>query len=346
MSAGDVSASGIPAAVIFGVGGKRLSAEEKAFFAEVNPFGYILFTRNCESPEQVRALVSELNDLHGRAVLPVLIDQEGGRVARLRPPYWRASPPAGKLAAIAGCNIEQACEAIRLNARLIASELRGLGINVNCAPVADILIEGAHQIVGDRAYGSDPEQVATLASAMADGLMEGGVLPVLKHIPGHGRALADSHEALPVVDTKLEELRRTDFVPFKRLNNLPFAMTAHVLYTAIDPNQLATVSPAAIRLIREELGFDGCLMSDDLSMHAMTGDFGERTQRTLDAGCDLVLHCNGNMEEMQSIARQLRPMTKQAAQRANRALAMLKDPLPLDSAMAEAQLQEWLKQVA
>ena len=329
-------------AAIIGISGKRLNAEEKEFFSDIRPFGYILFTRNCENASQVRGLIEELRGLHGNAVLPILIDQEGGRVARLKPPHWRASPPAGTLASLASRSLEKARYAIGLNARLIAQELHALGITVDCAPVADILVPGAHDIVGNRAYGSNPQHVSILARAMAEGLLEGGVLPVVKHIPGHGRAQADSHEALPVVDTSLDELKRTDFVPFRALNDMPFAMTAHVLYTAIDAHRLATVSPVAVQLIREAIGFDGCLMSDDLSMHAMSGDFGERTQRTLEAGCDVVLHCNGNMQEMQAIAAKLKPLQGESLRRAERAMQRLHAPQPFDMAAAEAELEGML----
>ncbi len=311
-----------PASAIFGLSGTRISPNEAAFFKEVNPLGYILFTRNCDTPAQVSALTQDLRDLHGRD-LPILIDQEGGRVARLKPPHWPLFPPAAMLASL---QEDRALEAIFLNARLIAHELSQLGINVDCAPVADIRFQGAHDIVGDRAYGDDANTVASLARAMAEGLMAGGVLPVLKHIPGHGRALADSHEALPVVETSLDELRRTDFVPFKELNDLPFAMTAHVLYTAIDAQAMATVSPKAIRLIREEIGFHGLLMSDDLSMRAMEGAFAERAAAALRAGCDIALHCNGDMKEMEAIAVALSPLPADVLQKAERAIAALSPP--------------------
>lgn len=305
--------------VIFGLAGTALSDEEIEFFSKIQPFGYILFARNCKTPQQIKELTASLKRLSGRDNLPILIDQEGGRVARLKPPHFPDFPPAGKFSELAESNLEVAKKATYDNARAIAALLSGLGITVNCAPLADVPVEGAHDIIGDRAFGKNPQQVIALARAQAQGLMDGGIVPVLKHIPGHGRAFADSHLELPVVEADLETLRKTDFVPFKALSDLPMAMTAHVLYTAIDPHNMATVSPAAIRLIREELGFDGLLMSDDLSMKAMQGDFTKRAQDVLAAGCDVVLHCNGNMEEMRAVAKALVPLVGKSLARAGRA---------------------------
>jgi beta-N-acetylhexosaminidase len=249
-----------------------------------------------------------------------LIDQEGGRVARLKPPHFPLFPPAGAFADLAIKDLESAKQATYLNARLIAHELHNLGITVNCAPLADVPIEGAHDIIGDRAFGKSTKQVSELANSFAQGLADGGVVSVLKHIPGHGRAFADSHLELPVVNTPLEVLRQTDFVPFKELSHLPMAMTAHVLYTAIDAERMATVSPTAISLIRNELGFDGLLMSDDLSMKAMQGDFTQRTRDVLAAGCDIVLHCNGDMVEMQAIERGLTGLSGKSLERAEKSM--------------------------
>ena len=289
--------------VIFGIAGIVLTADEREFFAKIRPYGYILFARNCETPEQIKALTLSLQEISGQGRgLPILIDQEGGRVARLKPPYFPEFPPASYFAKMAETDLEAAKIATYNNAKKIADMLLELGITVNCAPLADIPVAGAHDIIGDRAFGDNPAQVIALARAMADGLIAGGVTPVLKHIPGHGRAFADSHKELPVVNTPLEELRKTDFVPFKALADLPMAMTAHVLFTAIDKENMATVSPTAIRLIREEIGFKGLLMSDDLSMKAMVGNFAERAKAVLNAGCDLVLHCNGDMAEMKQVA--------------------------------------------
>lgn len=306
--------------VIFGMSGTVLTGEEIEFFSKIQPFGYILFARNCENPEQIKDLVKSLKKLSGRENLPILIDQEGGRVARLRPPHFPEFPPAAKFAEMASSDMEGAVVATYKNALAIARMLSDLGITVNCAPLADVPVEGAHDVIGDRAFGKEPQQVIALARAQARGLMDGGIVPILKHIPGHGRAFADSHQELPVVETDLETLRKTDFVPFAALADLPMAMTAHVLYTAIDPCNLATVSPAAIKLIRGELGFTGLLMSDDLSMKAMQGDFTQRARDVLAAGCDIVLHCNGNMQEMQAVARGVAPLAGEALARAEKSM--------------------------
>lgn len=291
------------APVIFGLKGTRISDDERAFFRDVLPYGYILFARNIENPAQVRALTDTLREITGHRQTPILIDQEGGRVARLKPPHWPEFMAAAKLSECFSQNPDLACKHVYDQALAIAEVLTPLGINVNCAPVADIPVEGADPIISDRAYGYVPQQVATLAREMARGLMDGGVKPVLKHIPGHGRATVDSHLALPRVSTPLHELRASDFVPFKQLNDLPYAMTAHIVYEAIDPDEVATFSETCIKLIRFELGFKGILMSDDLSMKALSGDFETRARKTLAAGCDLILHCNGEMNEMQAIMR-------------------------------------------
>lgn len=312
---------------ILGCAGTTLSAEERRFFESTQPFGFILFTRNIDTPSQVRALVTELRSIVGRADAPVLIDQEGGRVQRLRPPHWKDFPPAARFGALYSHEHTAGTDAAWLGARLIAAELSDLGINVDCLPVADLLHPEGHGIIGDRAYGSEPEIVAALAGAAADGLIEGGVLPVLKHIPGHGRARADSHEELPVVDTPLAELERTDFEPFRRLAGLPMAMTAHVVYSAIDPERPATVSPVAIgEVIRKRIGFGGLLMSDDLSMKALAGSLGGRTEAALAAGCDVALHCNGRMDEMREVAAASPVLTGEGARRAAAALGRLKKP--------------------
>ena len=306
-------------AAIFDSEGTTLTPDEKAFFRDANPYGYILFARHCENPEGVKRLVGELKLLSGRDRLPILIDQEGGRVARLKPPHWPKYPPAKIFADMAKLDKDKAHRAVYLNARLIAHDLYTLGITVDCAPLADLPIEGAHDIIGDRAFGTEAGQVIYLARAMAAGLMDGGIVPVLKHIPGHGRAFSDSHHELPVVNTSLDELRATDFQPFKALSNLPMGMTAHVLYTAIDAKHMATQSKTAIDLIRGELGFKGLLMSDDISMKAMAGNLAERARTSLAAGCDVVLHCNGKMHEMQAIKRTLPSLTDKAEERFSKA---------------------------
>jgi beta-N-acetylhexosaminidase len=325
----------IPKAGIFDVAGHVLSDAEKRFYADLNPLGFILFARNCESPEQVRSLVADLKSLLGRDDVLILIDQEGGRVARLKAPHWRKAPPAGLFSDIAATSISEGRSAVYSNARLIARDLHALGINVNCVPLADVPVLGAHDVIGDRAFGEDPQQVSILADAMAKGMLDGGVLPVLKHIPGHGRANVDSHESLPVVNATLPTLRMTDFVPFKALNTIPLGMTAHVLYTAIDKQLPATLSPAVIKLIREEIGFDGLLMSDDLSMKALKGSLSDLTMQTLAAGCDVALYCNIPLEQAAEAATVLAPLGDKAQERFAHAIAMFKTPAAFDYAEAE-----------
>ena len=288
--------------IIFGCASTFLSEEEKLFFAENQPFGFILFLRNIENPDQVRNLVKELKSCVEHDYVPILIDQEGGRVRRLKPPNWKESPPCGTFE----CEKDPAAVAYE-SAYAIGKELAELGINVDCAPMLDVRQPNAHDIVGDRAFSTKPEVVADLGKAFAEGLMDAEVAPVIKHIPGHGRSQCDSHEDLPVVDASLEELRAVDFPPFIALNDAPFAMTAHIIYKAIDPENCATESKKVIDLIRNEIGFKGLLMSDDLSMKALKGSFADRAKKCLTAGCDLVLHCNGNMEEMKEIANAVKP---------------------------------------
>lgn len=288
---------------VFGCSGLHVTPSERAFFRDADPVGFILFGRNCESPDQVIALVNDLRGCVGRAAAPVLIDQEGGRVARLKPPHWRAAPPAARFGELARIDLDTAREAVRLNARLIAAELHELGISVDCVPLLDVPIPGSHDIIGDRAFGSDPALVAELGRVQAEGLMDGGVLPVIKHIPGHGRANADSHESLPVVIAPRAELEAQDFVPFKALADLPWGMTAHVLYTDLDPEAPATTSRTIIeQVIRDDIGFQNLLLTDDLSMKALKGGVAERARTALAAGCDIALHCNGDMEEMRAVA--------------------------------------------
>jgi beta-N-acetylhexosaminidase len=329
-----------PRAMIVGCAGKELSREEKAFFRAEQPWGFILFRRNVETPEQVRKLVDALRATVGRADAPVLIDQEGGRVQRLGPPHWPVYPSGRKYGLMAGNDPLVRRELTRLGARLMAHDLWQLGINVDCVPVLDVPVPGAHDVIGDRAYAANPADIAVMGRAAAEGMIAGGVLPVIKHIPGHGRAGADSHLALPVVDTSHAELSRTDFMPFRHLADMPLAMTAHVVYSAIDPRRPATTSRKMIRqVIRTEIGYDGLVMSDDLSMKALAGDFGARTRAALRAGCDVVLHCNGDMAEMKPIAAQT-PALKGAAKR--RALAALKRishlPEPFDPVEGRARL--------
>jgi beta-N-acetylhexosaminidase len=309
-----------PLAVVLGCSGERLTASERDFFAGADPVGFILFRRNCSSPGQVRDLVASLRGCVGRDDAPVLIDQEGGRVARLRPPHWRHYPSAAGLASLPH---PTAVTAVRLGARLIADDLARLGVTVDCLPVLDIPAAGADPVIGDRAYGSDPELVARLAGAVCAGLLEGAVLPVLKHIPGHGRARVDSHHACPLVETSYEELANTDFAPFRALAAMPWAMTAHIVYSAIDPTGPATLSSRLVtEVIRGEIGFDGVLVSDDLSMRALGGGLGERTRQALAAGCDLALHCNGDFGEMEEVVAAARPISQLTAARLGRGEAM------------------------
>jgi len=303
-------------AFISGCSTTVLSDAEKQFFAESRPWGLILFKRNIESPSQVRALIGSFRAEVGRENAPILIDQEGGRVQRLGPPHWPNFPAAQILA-----GLQDNVSSVRLGAQLIASELVKLGINVDCLPVADLRISGAHDIIGDRAYGSDPSIVAKLGRAAAEGLLSGGVLPVVKHIPGHGRAKADSHHELPKVSVSRDELERTDFEAFRLLSDLPLAMTAHVIYEAIDPVLPATISRTVVDdVIRRSIGFDGLLMTDDVSMKALSGDMGENTAAAFAAGCDLALHCNGDMREMRVVAANSPLLTGKSADRAKKAL--------------------------
>lgn len=311
-------------AAIVGCGGPTLTAPERALFARHRPLGFILFARNLVHPEQVRGLCAALRESVGRADAPILIDQEGGRVARLRPPRWRLPPPAALLGALATRDHEAALAATRLNGRLIAAELADLGIDVDCAPVLDVPVPGAHDIIGDRAFASDPLRVAELGRAMAEGLMAGGVLPVMKHLPGHGRARADSHAELPVVEADLATLDAWDFAPFRALSWLPMAMTAHVVYPAIDALAPATCSRRVVaEIIRGRIGFDGLLLSDDVCMGALSGPLHERAAAALAAGCDVVLHCSGDSEEMAALLPTLPGLDAAAARRLAAAQALM-----------------------
>ena len=308
-------------AFITGLSGLKLTAQEHEFLREARPWGLILFKRNIEDRDQVLGLVSEaLHELGNNA--PVLVDQEGGRVQRLGPPHWPAYPPGAVYGRLYDSDPAAGLAAARLGARLIAADLLPLGINVDCLPLADMPVGGADAVIGDRAYGETPDKVAAIAAAIAEGLGAGGVLPVLKHIPGHGRATADSHERLPVVHTDRATLEATDFAAFRPLKNLPLGMTAHVVFTAIDPVLPATTSATMIReVIRGFIGFDGLLMSDDVSMGALSGSIAERTRASLAAGCDVVLHCNGKLDEMQAVASVAPELAGTARRRATAALA-------------------------
>lgn len=325
-------------AVIYGCAGMILSDAEIAFFTEKQPLGFILFARNCESPEQIKALTDQLRSTVKHKDVPVLIDQEGGRVARLRPPHWRAYPAAQAFVDQSKQDSSAAERACYINAKLIAQDLDALGINTNCAPCADLRLEDAHDIIGDRAFGRNADEIVPLARAQAQGLMDGGVMPVLKHIPGHGRALVDSHLELPTVKESLDILEKTDFEPFKQLSDLPMGMTAHIRYEAIDAEQPATLSAKVISLVREKIGFDGLLMSDDISMKALNGDLAELSAQALGAGCDIVLHCNGKMDEMVSVASGVRPLTNASMDRVGRAFDSISNAEAEDESALLAEL--------
>ncbi len=309
--------------------------------ASERPWGFILFKRNVDSPAQVSALVREFREVVGRSDAPVLIDQEGGRVQRLGPPNWPVYPRGAVFSALYDIQPALGLQAAKLSARLIAADLTELGIDVDCLPLADVPVAGSDAVIGDRAYGTEPEKVSAIGRAVTEGLQDGGVLPILKHIPGHGRATADSHHKLPVVDTPEADLAVTDFAPFKTLADLPMAMTAHVVFSAIDPVQPATTSATMIqRVIRGSIGFQGLLMSDDVSMNALHGSIADRTQALLEAGCDMVLHCNGILDEMRQVAARTPPLAGEALRRADRALASRKPPQPFDRIKARAELDE------
>ena len=323
-------------ACVFGCAGTALTAEEARFFREARPWGFILFRRNIDNPDQVRRLTAALRDAADRADTVVMIDQEGGRVQRLGPPNWRRRPSARDLGR-AALDEDGRRALVRLGARLIAKDLRDLGLDANCAPVADVPTAGGHDVIGDRAYGPEPRLVTVLARAACEGLLAGGVLPVIKHIPGHGRATVDSHDSKPLVDAPLAELEASDFAPFRALSDMPAAMTAHVVYAAIDPRQPATRSRVVIRqVIRGAIGFEGLLISDDLSMKALDGEPRSKAASALAAGCDLVLHGNGDLTEMRGVAEGARDLVGRPAMRSAAALARrVRAAEPFDPAIAE-----------
>ena len=319
---------------IFGLSGPLLTPDERDFFHDADPAGYILFRRNCVDKTQLRALTDALRGIHGREDVPILIDQEGGRVARMQPPVWPAFPPGGRFAELYRVAPMSAIEAARVNAQAIAAMLKECGINVDCLPLLDVRQAGAHDIIGDRALGSEPMQVAALGRAVIEGLRAGGVVGVVKHMPGHGRSRSDSHQELPVVTALAEELEQ-DIEPFRSLAWAPMGMTAHIVYAAWDPEQCGSLSPFVIgEIIRRRIGFDGFLMSDDLGMHALSGDFGERARGVTEAGCDAALHCSGVMEEMGAIAGALGEMRERSRERLDRAMATIAQPV--DEATYEA----------
>jgi len=333
-------------AFICGLSGPSLSLGESDFLAAARPAGIVLFARNVENPGQVRRLIDKAQEAAGGGIL-VLVDQEGGRVQRLSEPHWPRYPAALAFGVMHAKDPERAKRTARLCAQAMAHDLLAVGFNTACAPVLDVPVPGADNIIGDRAYGDNLETVVQLGGAVAEGLLAGGILPVMKHIPGHGRAMADSHLALPVVDAPLGELQAADFAAFRALRHLPVAMTAHVVFTAIDPEAPATVSAKAVKeAIRGFIGFEGLLMSDDLSMHALSGTLEERTRAALAAGCDLALHCNGKMEEMAAVAMASPYLEGAALARFVAALAQLKEPEPFAREEAEAARAEALAALA
>ena len=326
-------------AFITGVAGTNLSAEERNFIAAERPWGFILFKRNVADPAQVTALTDQLRAAVGEPNAPVLIDQEGGRVQRLSPPHWPLYPHGAAFGSLYDIDAALGLRAALLSARLIGDDLAELGVTVDCLPLADVPVAGADAVIGNRAYGTEPTKVSAIARAVTVGLAQGGILPVLKHIPGHGRATADTHLRLPVVDTAQAELEKTDFAAFRPLVDLPMAMTAHVVFSAYDPAHPATTSATMIEtVIRGLIGFQGLLMSDDVSMNALAGSIAERTRAIFAAGCDLVLHCNGKLDEMREVASETPELSGKALIRAERALASRKPPVPFDRAAARAEL--------
>ncbi len=317
-------------AFITGLSGLNVSANERAFLREAQPWGLIIFKRNVNIPQQVTELTKSFRDAVGWAA-PVLVDQEGGRVQRLGPPHWPIFPPGARYGAIYDRDAASGLAAARLGGHLIAAELSVLGIDVDCLPLADVLAPGGDPVIGDRAYGTEPGKVAAIAGAIAQGLLAGGVLPVLKHLPGHGRASVDSHAKLPVVDTDRATLESTDFAAFRPLASLPLGMTAHVVFSAIDPVAPATTSVTMVReVIRGFIGFRGLLMSDDVSMKALSGTIAERSRAAFAAGCDVVLHCNGDLNEMSAVASQAPELKGDAVKRAEAALAQRSAPEAFD----------------
>jgi beta-N-acetylhexosaminidase len=332
---------------IYGCAGTTLGDDERAFYRDARPWGFILFARNISDRDQVKRLVAALRETVDDPHAPVLIDQEGGRVARLRPPQWQARPAAERFALLHNAAPDAAHEAAYINARLIAHDLAELGINVDCVPVLDVPVDGADAVIGDRAYGRDPTVIIELGRATIEGMIEGGVLPVMKHIPGHGRATADTHLELPHVTASREELSASDFVTFRSLSDCPMAMTAHVVYDAIDAQRPATTSPRVVKeIIRGEIGFDGLLMSDDLSMQALSGTLAQRAKASMFAGCDVVLHCNGKMDEMKEVATESKPLEDLPLKRAEAALAHLEPPEEFDAKAGTDRLNTLLGKAA
>ncbi|MCV0425482.1 MAG: beta-N-acetylhexosaminidase [Roseibium sp.] len=314
-------------AFVSGCTGLTLTEDEVALFRDENPWGLILFARNIEAPDQVLALTRAFRQAVGRPDAPVLVDQEGGRVQRLKPPNWPKYPTPQLYGDLFAHAPDKALRAAWLGARLIAADLCEVGITIDCLPCLDVRFPDTVDAIGDRSFSSEPEVVAKLGQAMIEGAIAGGVLPVIKHIPGHGRAVVDSHYVLPRVKADLSSLKSVDFRPFKELSYVSLGMTAHIVYEGIDPDSAGTQSAKVVQdVIRSEIGFDGCLMSDDISMKALGGSFDERSRKIIEAGCDIVLHCNGDMDEMRAVASAVPELAGDAKRRCERALTGLKVP--------------------
>jgi beta-N-acetylhexosaminidase len=337
----------IPKAVILSCVGTSLTADERRLFGQANPFGLILFKRNIDNPSQVLALTQEFRSCVGRADAPVLLDQEGGRVARLQPPHWEIFPPAAAIGELYTRDTARGLAAAKLLGRLLAAQLLPLGITVDCTPVCDLQFPKADAVIGDRAFGSDPHKVALLSRAVCDGLRVGGVLPVIKHIPGHGRAMADSHLELPVVETAAEELQNSDFAPFRELRDMPLAMTAHIKYSALDTQNCATLSPKIIaEVIREQIGFQGLLMSDDVTMKALNGSLPELSLASIKAGCDIALYCKDSVPDMTAICEAVPTLSLDAQLRWKNAQTWLRPMELFDPKLARAEFNQFFPDFA
>lgn len=330
-------------AAIVGVAGLSLKEDERQLFAETRPLGFILFARNCDQPDQIRSLIAALRHSIDDSGCPILIDQEGGRVARLKPPIWPALCALRSIGALAKVDLAAAKEGAWLHARLIAADLEPLGITVNCAPVLDLGFAGQTEAIGDRTFSDDPSEVATLGKVMVQGYLDGGILPVIKHMPGHGRAVVDSHLGLPEVRADLDDLRAKDWLPFQACAEAPFGMTAHILFHALDARAPATQSRTIIeQVIRGEIGFEGALLSDDLSMEALGGSLNERVTLAIKAGCDLAVHCNGKFEEMSQVLAAAGPLQGKPLARVNQALGRRAAPEPFDAGRGRLRLDQLL----
>lgn len=331
--------------MVFGLEGLELTKDEMTFFSRESPWGFILFARNIDNPEQVKNLTAQLRVCVGRDDAPIFIDQEGGRVQRFCPPHWKKYPSAAMLGELYARDKTQGARATWLHARLLAFDLLALGVTVNCMPVLDVPSPDGHDVIGDRAYSTNVAQVSCHGSLACEGLLAGGVKPVLKHIPGHGRATADSHFNLPIIETDLESLTKTDFVPFVDLKHIDMAMTAHVIYTAVDADQPATASKKVMNeIIRRQMGYEGLIITDDITMNALSGDLTQRTQSVFAAGCDIVLHCTGRMNEMKEVANATPFLSGTALQRAQKALLGIGKTDEVNEADCRAEFEQIMSQ--